>query len=425
MQTFEQELNRMLVKFDAENGEEDSNPLPEEEPEEFDMYIQADRITVVKRPVQPKPTHYFAIFACIISLLLIIYLVTSAFILTFFPPSVTVTILTKSRTIKATATLQLPARQIPPLTLSQTATAPTTGKGHQDARAAQGTITFYNGEFQSVIIPAGKAFTGNSGVTVITDQIAVIPAANINPPTFGQVTVSAHAIHPGQSGNITALDINTPCCFASVIAKNPEPFTGGQDERNYPVVMQEDIAKAAVPLIHALTQSMQGALHAQVKQIETLLMMPCSPTVTPDHQPGEEASTVHVTVSETCQGYTYSKASFLARAATILSRRAGKELGAGYTLAGNIQVTQTSTRVTKNMVTLTFTTQAVFGYALTRQIQQHIKKLLTGKRKHDAERLLLSLSGIQQAVITGIDDLAKLPKDPNAIQMLIIIPISS
>src|SRR6266849_3094757 len=351
--TLEKDIHRILASMDSNGKDAPKNmqPLEEkEEPEEFDVYIEPDRITVVKRPepqaqvidsatpVQPEPTHYFAIFTCFISLLLIVYLVTSAIITTFFPPTVTITLLTKSQTISATGTLQLQARIIPPITLSESQTVQTTGRGHQDARSANGYITFYNGEFQSITIPAGKALTGNSG-------------------------------------NIAAYDINSPCCFASVIAKNPEQFTGGQDERDFQIVTQKDITGSASSLKTNLAQSMQAALQSQQKQGEALSILPCSPQVTTDHQPGDEASTVHVTVSETCQGYAYSKASYLAQAATILSRRVVKELGAGYTAIGNIQLTQTSIRVTKNIVTLAFTTQAVFGYALTRQAQSHIKHL--------------------------------------------------
>src|SRR6266852_3468656 len=122
----DEDIHRILatMKSNGSEEQEDTGKLEEEEPEEFDVYIEEDRITVVKRPepqaqvidsatpVQPEPTPYFALFTCIMSLLLIVYLVTSAFILTFFPPTVTVTLLTKSQTITATGIIQLPARQI-------------------------------------------------------------------------------------------------------------------------------------------------------------------------------------------------------------------------------------------------------------------------------------------------------------------------
>src|SRR3989442_14328111 len=115
---YAQQLPTILASIDnGKDAPEDIQPPGEKaEPEEFDVYIEEDRITVVKRPepqaqvidsaipVKPQPTNYFAIFTCIMSLLLIVYLVTSAFITTFFPPIITVTLLTKSQTIKATAT---------------------------------------------------------------------------------------------------------------------------------------------------------------------------------------------------------------------------------------------------------------------------------------------------------------------------------
>src|SRR2546423_15308488 len=137
-------------------------------------------------------------------------------------------------------------RLLNPITLSQSATAGTTGKGHQDSTKATGTITVYNGQFTSQTIQAGTILTGADGVQIITDQDAPIPAAN--PPIFGQVTVSAHAVQAGSKGNIPAYDINSACCFASVLAKNPDNFTGGQDERNFPTVAKADIASTATPL---------------------------------------------------------------------------------------------------------------------------------------------------------------------------------
>jgi len=74
--------------------------------------------------------------------------------------------------------------------------------------------------------------------------------------------------------------------------------------------------------------------------------------------------------------------------------------------------------MTKTVVTIAFTSQAVFEYALSTQAQRQIKNLLAGKRKQDALRILLLHPGINQAVITGIDDLAKLPKDLH----LLIVP---
>src|SRR5260370_22390289 len=177
----DEDIHRILANMD--NGsEEETGKLEEEKPEEFDVYIEPDRITVVKRPEPqpelieavspPQPQPYFAYVAMTISLLFIFYLVTSAIITVFFPPTATITLLAKSKTVTATGTLQLQTRAIPPITLSQSQTIQTTGKEHQDARASQGTITFYNGLYTSQTVQAGTILTGADGVQIATDQNA-------------------------------------------------------------------------------------------------------------------------------------------------------------------------------------------------------------------------------------------------------------
>ena len=61
------------------------------------------------------------------------------------PLTVNVTLVPKSREVTLITTLQF-GRLLAPITLSQTATAPATRKGHQDARSATGILTFYNGQ---------------------------------------------------------------------------------------------------------------------------------------------------------------------------------------------------------------------------------------------------------------------------------------
>ena len=62
-----------------------------------------------------------------------------------------------------------------PVSFSQTKTVPATGHGHQDAEAAIGTITFYNGSSTSRDILKGTQLTGNDGVNVVTDYSVIIP----------------------------------------------------------------------------------------------------------------------------------------------------------------------------------------------------------------------------------------------------------
>jgi hypothetical protein len=151
---------------------------------------------------------------------------------------------------------------LPALTLSQNITVSATGNRHQAATRALGTITFYNGLFTSQTIAKGAIFTASNGVQIVTTQPAIIPAGN--PPSYGQVTVSAHAVIAGSQGNIRAYGINTACRGTSVLAKNTEAFTGGQSAREYTIVTEADIQNAASPLQATLSQSEQAALQAQL-----------------------------------------------------------------------------------------------------------------------------------------------------------------
>src|SRR6266849_4935622 len=147
--TYALEIQSMLAHMDS-NGEdekESSGTRTDEEIEDIDVYVEHDkgRITFIKRtepqpelrdamqPAQSTPQPYVAYIAMTMSLLLIFYLVTSAFLTVFFPPVITITLFMKSQAIQTTGTIQLPARQILPITLIQSQSVPTTGRGHTDA----------------------------------------------------------------------------------------------------------------------------------------------------------------------------------------------------------------------------------------------------------------------------------------------------
>ena len=441
MQTFGQKMNRIVAQFDGEHEQEDTTALPEEEPEAFDVYIEADRITVVKRPQpqlqvkmsevaagtppqpqpQPQPPPLFASIALTLSLLLLGFLVAAAIVTTFFPPVVTVMLLPKSQTLTLSGSLQL-GRFIAPVTLSQSQTAPVSGRGHQYARAATGSITFYNGQFTSITIPAGIMITSASGIPIITDQIATIPKAD--PPLFGQTTVSAHAHNPGMSGNIPAYDINLACCGAAIKAVNTAPFHGGQNARDFSTVGQQDINKISTQLIATINRSMQGALNAQAAAHETILTLPCSPAVMADHRVGEEATDVTVTVSETCRAAAYDREALTARITHMVHAQAGKKFGHAYSSFGTVHVTVRKASITRTAtppVFLSFQAQGTWVYTLNMSEQRRITQLIAGKTKHAALQTLLSMSGIDNAIINGVDDLAKLPKSASNIHVVIVV----
>jgi hypothetical protein len=177
-----------------------------------------------------------------LTIILCLLFPAGSFLLPLLTPTATVTILPIERSITITTAIQVHGRLLPTLTLSQIVTVPATGKRHQAATRAEGTITLYNGLLISQTIAAGTVLTGSDGAQVVTDHPATIPAAN--PPTEGQTTVPAHALNTGASGNIPAYDINQACCATSVLAKNTAAFTGGQSTRAYSVVTASDLASA-------------------------------------------------------------------------------------------------------------------------------------------------------------------------------------
>jgi hypothetical protein len=193
--TAQEGIQDIYVLIVREHEEEEENPQ-----------------VIESTPVFPQKISMMPVFAicCFYPLLIISSLAFQLYCI-MNPSIATVTIIPKSQQVTLSGTLQL-GRVLPPLTISQSQTTPTTGKGHQDAQAATGYITLYNGQFQNVTIAAGTILTGASGIEVVTEQDATIPAGN--PPSYGQVNVSAHAIRPGVRGNILAYDINQACCAA-------------------------------------------------------------------------------------------------------------------------------------------------------------------------------------------------------------------
>ena len=198
----------------------------------------------------------------------------------------------KSQTVTLSGTVQL-GRVVPPITISQSQTTPATGKGHQDARVATGSVTFYNGLFTKQFNASGTVYTGSDGVAIVTTQDAAIPPGS--PSTgYGTLTIPAQAMQAGARGNIQAGDIAI-AINNGLLVRNSQ-FSNGQDQRDYHYVTFADITYAAAPLKTTVAQSITGALHGQLRLHEQLQLLPCSPSVSSDHQPLDEATIFKVKV---------------------------------------------------------------------------------------------------------------------------------
>src|SRR6266566_545902 len=340
----------------------------------------------------------------LIPLTIVLCLVVGAasFLYPLLMPTATITMLPVARTITMTTAIRVHARQVPALTLMQSIEVPATGLQHQAARRARGSITWYNGQFHRLTIPAGTIVPGTNGVRVITDQAATIPPGN--PPIYGHVTVPAYAIVPGTTGNIQAFAINRACCLPSVFAKNTIAFTGGTDARDIAVVARTDIASAVSIVQTTLHRSLQAAVQAQLNPGEALVPPPCTVTTSSNHQAGDAAAQVHVTVAITCTSIAYADADVNTNATQALTSQASNMLGSDYAQLGAIHVTivHATTIDHQGSVTLVVQLTGTWVYQLSPGIRQ---------------QLLSRIAGVQINVSGGS---RSLPQDKGSIHLVIV-----
>jgi hypothetical protein len=383
--------------------------------------IDGEVIAIIEpehKPTPKQPPYYLIVVFTIVGCLLFTLV---SFLLPLLTPTAIVTIIPIERTITTTAAIQVQGRQLPTLTLSQSQTTPATGKGHQEATQAQGEITFYNGLLTSQTIAAGTPLTGADGVEIITDQAATLPpASNTTPPTFGQVTVLAHAVQPGAGGNISPYDINGSCCAASILAKNTTSFTGGQNARDYTVVTGDDMINAATSLKTSLLISEQGALNAQLHSDEALIPPSCQQTTTADHKVGDEAKEITITVSETCSGIAYNAHDLHLLATQMISQQPAQT---GYTVFGDVTanvIHATIAHQAHGIATLTVKLDTTYIYTFPPGETQQLRNMIAGKTKQQAIATLLRFPGIAGAHITMNGENQMLPQDPGAIRIIVL-----
>jgi hypothetical protein len=378
------------------------------------------------KAARPQRTYRYIVPLCIgllcvggISILIIVSLFP------LFVPDATVTIVPTTQQIRTTQNItvttgqatgiQLQGRALAAITMNQTRTVATTGKGHQDAEAGRGYITFYNAATYPQNVTAGTLLTGADGVQAVTDQDAIIAAVSY--PTLGQTTVAAHAILAGPAGNIAGGDVYGPCCRLNVSAVN-SVFSGGRQARDYQTVTQQDISTVATSLKTSLNQSVQAALQTQVQSDETLITpLPCQQNVKADHQPGDEAAHVNILVSETCTGMTYPTQAYQNRLMQIANQQATHQLGDGYTPVGQVQNTILQARAQKhNQTELQVTLAETYAYQVSQQQQQQLKTLIAGENKAQATNILLHIPGIQSVSVSS----DTIPTDTQHIRVIVV-----
>jgi hypothetical protein len=340
-------------------------------------------------------------------------------------PVATITLIPAIKTVSNTTSVTVPGRALASFTLTQAHTEQTTGTGEQEARAARGTVTFYNALPAVQTVPAGTFLTGGDGIQVVTEQDAVIPAGNL--ATNGRASVSAHSVQPGPQGNIAAGDIYGACCRANVFVSNG-PFSGGQNARHYPMVTQSDLDHAISTLQASMTHSINTTFQAQLQPGEAVTPPTCQMKTITDHKVGEEATQVHITLTATCSDVAYQTQAVEAQVTHDLEQQAHTELGDGYAITGDPHVSITQSRSQGSMLTLQVKGQASFAYQFQGRLQA-LKQQIAGKSKQEATAFLTQQPGVSAVSLDISSPLgtntATIPQNTSAIHITVLYSPSS
>jgi hypothetical protein len=360
--------------------------------EDLDKTVEASH-SPKKAPVFEKKSFLVMLFVFFLFLLLDS---TDTY---FATPTAFVYITPKSLTVSLTKTIKpenIFAHHFPLLTLSETKTVTASGRGHQDASYSYGLITFYNGLLTPLSVPQGTVLTGSDGVEVETTSASLIPAAT--PPIEGTVSVQARAVKIGSSGNIHARDIDFQYS-TGVLALNLSSFSGGVDARDYSFVTRTDIDNTSSSLASDLSKKANSTFSSGLGKDDVLVLPPCTTTTSSDHQAGDEAFWVSVTVAEKCSALSYNL----------------KDLQRVYSIPGayrgRVNVHVTSASLTKLNV-------SIEGVLVAKVDQMQIERLIRGRSKKDALKVLSSLPSVAKASISGVD---VLPYDEDYIKIVVLV----
>jgi len=384
-QVMDEEIEDIYVDISIRHG------LPEE------VIVDADGTP----PWIPTPSNRPAYILTAIGWLAI--LILTAYGLFFMLPAMTtITIVSRAQAVNTNATISLSAQLFPVIQKQESKIVLTTGHGHQPASRAHGYVTFYNAAVYPQSIQTGTILSGSSGVQVATDEMVTVPPGNL--ATNGRASISAHALAYGPGGNIAAGDIFGPCCKSLLQVVN-SAFSGGQAARDYQAVAQEDIDGATA----SLTSQIGASIHIVGPPDETLIMpIPCSIQSMSSQPVGAEATSLTVSVQESCHPAAYTTSAFQQQASVVLASSAP----AGMTRLGKMSIQNMRASLTDQTITLRAHLLGVFGYQYD---SQSLARQLSGKSLQEATTLLFSQPGVSRIQIAG-----SLPRQANHLRFVVL-----
>ncbi|QBD79072.1 serine/threonine protein kinase [Ktedonosporobacter rubrisoli] len=314
----------------------------------------------------------------------------------------------------------------PPITKTVNAS----GKGHQDAVSATGTLIFSN---------PGQVLRQITTQEIKYGDINIVTDVPFDLDMGGTVSVPAHVVQKGPVGNIPAhamdgmfdiVDIATQQRITTVYGTNPQPFSGGQDGYDYTFVQQEDIDNTVSPLRDQLTTQGTNELKKMPKPNEILAHsatqsdIQCSPNVKTDHQASDRVAEFTVTVTETCQAEAYDPQQIQNTAIQWLKADKATQLGTHYRLIGDIMVTTPVIQqvdFSTHKIYISVNTEGIWSFQLDKAQQSYITHLIMGKPQADALKLLNSSIGVAKASISTTGFLGTaIPTTQEAIKFVII-----
>jgi hypothetical protein len=185
-------------------------------------------------------------------------------------------------------------------------------------------------------------------------------------------------------------------------------------------VTKTDINNAVASLLITLSQVEAAAQKAQLHQGEDLITPSCTPSISSDYKPGDEAKQVVVTVSITCSGIAYDAHEVYQDATQILKADAARTLGANYVLIRDIHIAIVHAISNQAGAHINVQMTGTWVYQITPTIQQQLLHLIAGKSKPRALAMLLQFPGIAGAQIMVKGKNQTLPQDPRSITIRIL-----
>jgi hypothetical protein len=131
--------------------------------------------------------------------------------------------------------------------------------------------------------------------------------------------VVAHSSLPRTAGNIAASDIDRACCGASILAQNLDTFSGGMNAQEVTIVTQSDLTNATATLKTELDQQTHDQAQRELPAGQQLAPLQCTTSTITNHQVGDQAAEIAITVSANCLPLACTLVSVQQQAITVLS----------------------------------------------------------------------------------------------------------